>query len=121
MAVQAMKRGAVDFVEKPIDQAALTESILRALSADHDERGSDAERAGLTERLAQLTDRQRDVLKRIVSGRPNKVIAADLHLSPKTVEVHRSQLMKKLGVGSLAELVRLVLQHAPEFSEDADE
>ena len=109
IAVQAMKAGAVDFLEKPFDDTVLLDSVRRALDrassvVDHANAAKDA-----AARLAQLTDRERQVLDLIVAGKANKVIAYELTISPRTVEIHRSRVMEKMGAGNLADLVRTVL------------
>jgi two-component system, LuxR family, response regulator FixJ len=107
MAVRAMKAGAVDFVEKPFDDEALlavTEAALRTAQGSGAAGADDA-----AERIAALSPREREVLNLLVAGKPNKLIARDLGLSPRTVEVHRARLMARLGVGSLAEAVRLAV------------
>ena len=107
IAVQAMKAGAVDFLEKPFDKA----SLLRALTAGfaifdrHDAAAASAQEAAT--RIAALTPREQDVLRGLADGLPNKTIAFDLGISPRTVEVHRANLMTKLGVHSLSEALRL--------------
>jgi len=109
IAVQAMKAGAVDFLEKPFDDDVLLEGVRRALdratsAVDHANAAKDA-----AQRLALLTDRERQVLDLIVAGKANKVIAYELSISPRTVEIHRSRVMEKMGAGNLADLVRTVL------------
>lgn len=111
VAVTAMRRGAVDFVEKPFDNAALIAAVRRALGADALRRGGDDERAVMRARLATLSPREREVLEAVVAGRANKRIAAELGIAIKTVEVHRARVMDKMGAGSIAELVRFVVQH----------
>jgi FixJ family two-component response regulator len=111
LAVTAMRRGAVDFIEKPFNDEALIEAVHRALGADARQRGSDEERAEFRSRIATLSPREREVLEAVVTGKPNKLIAATLGISIKTVEVHRGRVMDKIGAGSLAALVRLVVQH----------
>jgi two-component system response regulator FixJ len=109
MAVAAMKAGATDFIEKPFEDDVLIEAIRRA-SAHADTRG--ATPAGDTEvrhRLSQLTAREREILTGIVAGLPNKTIAYDLQISPRTVEVHRASIMNKMQAKSLPELVRMTL------------
>jgi two-component system, LuxR family, response regulator FixJ len=109
LAVRAMKAGAIDFLEKPYDESVLLGSIRRALS----EAQEASERAAATqeaaERLASLTDRERQVLDLLAAGRPNKVIAYELDISPRTVEIHRARVMEKMRAKSLAELVRMVV------------
>ncbi len=113
IAVQAMKAGAVDFLEKPFEDDVLLDSVQRAL----DRVASAAGQANATQeaatRLAQLTDRERQVLDLIVAGKANKVIAYELSISPRTVEIHRSRVMEKMGAGNLADLVRTVLSIPP--------
>jgi two-component system response regulator FixJ len=107
LAVKAMKAGAVDFIEKPFEKAtllsALTEGFSRLARAGKD-RGR-AEEAAV--RLQALTPRERDVLQGLADGLPNKSIAYDLGISPRTVEIHRANLMQKLGVRSLSEALRI--------------
>jgi FixJ family two-component response regulator len=109
-AVRALKTGAVDFIQKPIfsDQL-LLDRIRQAIETDRQTRDLEAQRAEVAARVAQLTTRERQVMELVVAGKPNKLIAADLGLSPKTVEVHRANVMKKMAADSLAELVRLQL------------
>jgi two-component system response regulator FixJ len=108
LAVEAMKAGAADFIEKPFDDDALLSAIRFALAA----RTGGAAQAGrqdATDRLAGLSPRERDVLQGLVSGKINKVIAHDLGISPRTVEVYRANLMAKTGARSMSELMRLAL------------
>ncbi len=107
MAVAAMKGGAVDFLEKPFEKAVLLEAVEMAFNRIE---GSDAEQQRAKEagvRLACLTPREQDVLNGLARGLPNKTIAYDLDISPRTVEVHRANLMSKLGVRSLSDALRL--------------
>ncbi|MBD0276314.1 MAG: response regulator [Acetobacteraceae bacterium] len=108
-AVQAMKAGAVDFVEKPFDDGALLATVEAALGASRAS-GAAAEGGDAAARVAALSPREREVLDLLAAGKPNKGVARDLGLSPRTVEVHRARLMERLGVGSLAEAVRLSVQ-----------
>jgi len=108
LAVQAMKLGAVDFVEKPAPRDALVAAVSRALDQEKPADGSD-ERTAAQTRLERLTEREREVLALLVSGDANKVVAHKLGISPRTVEIHRSRLMEKTQAGSLAELVRLAI------------
>jgi two-component system response regulator FixJ len=107
-AVRAMKAGAVDFIEKPFNDDVLLSAIEGALA-----RGAGANRNREAEdaawRIAKLSRREREVLDALVSGRPNKVIAFDLGISVRTVEVHRARMMERLGVRQLAEAVRLAV------------
>lgn len=110
MAVAAMKAGATDFIEKPFEKAALLEAIDAAIAqiAAHKDAGARGREA--RERLNVLTDRERDVLNGLVDGLPNKSIAYDLGISPRTVEIHRANLMHKLNVRSLSEALRIAFQ-----------
>jgi two-component system response regulator FixJ len=112
LAVRAMKGGAVDFLEKPFEKAALLAAVSKAF-----ERLDDTDRLRLSAanaaiRLAALTGREHDVLCGLVRGHPNKTIAYDLGISPRTVEVHRSNLMGKLEVDSLSELLQIAFAAA---------
>ena len=109
LAVEAMKAGVIDFIEKPFDDQTLIGAIRTAFRRKYDEPGVNPERQAIAARLAELSPRERDVLGGVVSGKPNKVIAHDLGISPRTVEVYRANLMTKMGAGSLSELVRMVL------------
>jgi len=110
MAVRAMKHGAFDFVEKPFKGKALLTLIEKAARAGAPHPTKSAQRRAATERIATLSAREHEVLAGILSGKTNKAIAADLGLSHKTVEYHRSRMMEKLGAGSVAELVQLVIR-----------
>jgi FixJ family two-component response regulator len=102
--VKAMKAGAVDFLEKPIQRQALFDAIGRALEIDQAQRAAHAEGAALRARFDALTPRERDVFDRVVAGKLNKQIADELGISERTVKAQRAQLMDKLAVGSAAEL-----------------
>ena len=106
MAVQAMKSGAYDFLEKPAAHQLVLERIQDALAADRQRRARMAERAAFREALGQLTQREAEVLDRIVSGEPSKAIALEFGISERTVEKHRENIMRKMGARSLAQLVR---------------
>ena len=108
-AVRAMKGGAVDFISKPFDAEALAGRIREALRADAERRTTRCELAAAQARAATLTPREREVLERVAVGQANKRVAIDLGVSERTVEIHRSHLMQKMGVRHLAELVRLKL------------
>jgi FixJ family two-component response regulator len=108
-AVRALKAGAFDFIQKPFSDELLLERVRRAIERDARLRESGATRSDAQARIARLTPREREVMSLIVEGQSNKVIAATLGLSAKTVEVHRAQMMRRLAVDSVAELVRLVL------------
>jgi FixJ family two-component response regulator len=105
--IRAMKAGAVDFLEKPIDRAALFAAITSALGNGVDPPAPDEPRARLPERLDVLTAREREVLEHLVAGRLSKQIAFDLGVSLRTVKAHRAQIMEKLGVRTPAELGRV--------------
>lgn len=109
MAVEAMKNGAIDFIEKPFAEDVLLDSIGRAVGqASSQQRNGEAAEA-VRQRLALLSERERQVLDGVVAGRPNKVIALELGISPRTVEVHRAGLMGKMQAKTLPELVRMVM------------
>ncbi|HIJ62423.1 MAG TPA: response regulator transcription factor [Rhodospirillaceae bacterium] len=107
LAVQAMKAGAVDFIEKPLKTETLMATVIQALLAD--DGGQDGGVDGFRTRLAGLTEREWQVLEGVVSGQPTKVIAHELGISPRTVDVHRLHLNEKLAVTGLSNLVRLAL------------
>jgi FixJ family two-component response regulator len=104
--VRAMKAGAVDFLTKPFDAADLVAAVRAAVEKDRASREGLAERASVNLRLSTLTPRERDVLSRVVAGKLNKQIAAELGTAEKTVKVHRARMMRKMQFDSLAELVR---------------
>lgn len=107
LAVRAMKAGAVDFIEKPYDDEDLLASVRRAIdTARLVPRLPEVEAASI-ELIEGLTPRERDVLEHVIAGRPNKLIAFELGISPRTVEIHRAHLMEKMKAGSLPELVRV--------------
>jgi FixJ family two-component response regulator len=105
--VQAMKHGATDFLTKPVDDFVLLAAIKEALETDRLRRRTQVERDRIAECLARLTERERQVLAHVISGRLNKQIAADLGTVEKTIKFHRGNLMRKMGVRSVAELVKL--------------
>jgi two-component system, LuxR family, response regulator FixJ len=109
LAVEAMKNGATDFLEKPFDDELLLASVHSALNRSQENAARDAERAEVEARLATLTNREREVLEGIVAGKPNKIIAFDLAISPRTVEIYRANVMTKMDAASLSELVRMTL------------
>ncbi len=109
LAVEAMKLGAVDFLEKPFDDELLIESVRAALSRDADVAKRKAEVAEINEKLAALSKREREVLEGLVAGKPNKTIAFDLGISPRTVEIYRANLMTKMSANSLSDLVRMAM------------
>ncbi|MGD9841491.1 MAG: response regulator transcription factor [Steroidobacteraceae bacterium] len=109
MAVQAMKEGAYDFLQKPFRDQELLDRINSALMQDAENRLSILKQAELASRLALLTPREREVMDLIVDGRANKVVAIDLGISERTVEIHRSNAMEKMGARSVAHLVKMHL------------
>jgi FixJ family two-component response regulator len=113
-AVQAMKRGAVDFLEKPFNDQVLVEKVQKAIAEDAQIRQHRAEQEAVLARLALLTPREQEVMDLVIAGELNKVIARQLGISPKTVEFHRSHIMKKMKADSVAELVALVISAAKE-------
>jgi two-component system, LuxR family, response regulator FixJ len=109
LAVEAMKSGAVDFFEKPYEDELLLGSVRSALDRSQQNASRDSKRAEVEARLATLTNREREVLQGLVAGKPNKIIAFDLAISPRTVEIYRANVMTKMVAASLSELVRMAL------------
>ena len=109
MAVQAMKFGACDFIEKPFKDQMLLDAVGRALRQDLEQRGEKREREAIGERLARLTPRELEVARLVAAGLPSKTISTRLDISERTVQVHRLHLMAKLEIHSVAELARLIL------------
>jgi two-component system response regulator FixJ len=107
MAVQAMKEGAFEFIQKPFRDQDLLDRINHALKQDSDNRSNAARRSDVQHRLESLTPREKQVMNFIVDGSANKVIAIDLGLSERTVEIHRAKVMEKMGARSVAHLVKL--------------
>jgi len=108
MVVEALKKGAFDFLEKPYSDNALADRIEQALAVDAAMQAQGAQAAERSARLASLTDRERDVMTRVAAGKLNKVIADELNVSVRTVEVHRARVFAKLGVRSAAEVATLL-------------
>ena len=104
-AVRAMRNGAIDFLEKPFDDQVLLDRISDALTISAEALAAKAKQAMIERRLAELTDREREIVVLIIAGKTSKVIAAELDISVKTVENHRHNLMTKAGVGSVAQLI----------------
>lgn len=109
MAVEAMKNGAIDFIEKPFSDDVLIDSISRAASRAAERVQTEAALDAVRQRIALLSDRERQVLKGVVAGQANKTIALDLGISPRTVEVYRAGLMGKMQARNLPDLVRMVM------------
>jgi FixJ family two-component response regulator len=105
----ALKNGAFDYLEKPIEDHVLLDVLRNAMRADRERRASIDSRAATEERLARLTVREREVLALLANGHQNVDIAAQLRISPRTVEVHKAHIMEKLKSESLADLIRIVL------------
>ena len=108
MAVGALKKGAFDFVEKPFDDNQLVNRVLEAVELDNTRRATAASSDSLNERLARLTTRERQVMELILAGKFNKVVADELQISMRTVEVHRANLFEKMGVRTAVELSQLM-------------
>jgi two-component system, LuxR family, response regulator FixJ len=109
LAVEAMKSGAADFLEKPFDDDILLVAVRSALDRSEKDDRRDAERTEIIGRLAMLSNRERQVLEGLVAGNPNKTIAFDLTISPRTVEIYRANVMTKMAADSLSDLVRMAL------------
>jgi len=107
MAVDAMQKGAVDFIQKPFRDQDLLDRIREALKTDQERREEQQKHAEVAERLARLTNREREVFDLVVTGKPNKVIAYELGVSQRTVEIHRARVMEKMQARSLADLVKM--------------
>ena len=107
MAVEAMQKGAVDFIQKPFRDQDLLDRISEALKADKERREEHQKHAEVAERLERLTNREREVFDLVVTGKPNKVIAYELGVSQRTVEIHRARVMEKMQAKSLADLVKM--------------
>ncbi len=109
MAVDAMQKGAVDFITKPFRDQDLLDRINQALEQDNESRSALMEKHQIVQRLDSLTPREKEVLDLVVSGKANKVIAGELGVSQRTVEIHRARVMEKMQARSLAQLVRMVM------------
>jgi two-component system response regulator FixJ len=109
MAVEAMRHGAFEFLQKPFRDQELLDRIQQALARDQESRQGLKEHERIRVQLASLTPREREVLDLVATGKANKVVAQDLGVSQRTVEIHRARVMKKMGAKSLAQLVRMVL------------
>src|SRR2546422_11222936 len=111
-AVSALKGGAVDFIQKPFSHPEVLSIIEKAFQRDAENREKRVRQLHIAGRLAMLTEREREVLQRVIEGKPNKIIAADLDISMKTVEFHRAKMMEKMGVTSVAEFVQIAMQQS---------
>jgi two-component system response regulator FixJ len=109
MAVEAMQHGAFDFLQKPFRDQDLLDRVQKALEKDRLNRVQLREKTRIQERRESLTPREREILELMTRGKPNKVMAADLGVSQRTVEIHRARVMEKMGASSLAQLVRMVM------------
>jgi FixJ family two-component response regulator len=103
--VRAIRDGAVDFLTKPVEPHALLDAVSRAVAKDAADRAEQTRRHALVARYERLTDREREVLKHLISGQTNKDVAADLHITARTVKLHRARIVRKLEIFSLAQLV----------------
>ncbi|WP_096701528.1 response regulator [Magnetospirillum sp. 15-1] len=110
MAVSALKKGARDFVEKPFNDNELVDKVIEALAWEAERVASDADAASLAQRLENLTLRERQVMEKVLAGKLNKIIADDLGITMRTVEVHRAHLFEKMGVKTAVELAQLLSQ-----------
>jgi FixJ family two-component response regulator len=110
MAVEAIQHGAFDFLQKPFRDQDLIDRVQRALASDADHRQLLQQRETLRQRYDSLTPREQEVLQLVTQGKANKVMAGDLGVSQRTVEIHRARVMEKMGAQSLAQLVRMVLE-----------
>lgn len=109
MAVEAMRSGVVDFIEKPFSEVRILDALKRALGAMTEASAASGDKAEILQRLETLSERERQVLDGVVAGHPNKVIARELGISPRTVEIYRAKLMTKMQADNLAALVRMTL------------
>ena len=113
MAVEAMQHGAFDFLQKPFRDQELLDRVNRALARDAEKRTQLRHKDIILERLTTLSPREREVLDLVTRGKPNKIVAADLGVSQRTVEIHRARVMEKMDATSLAELVRMMIEIRP--------
>ncbi|HTY04556.1 MAG TPA: response regulator [Rhodocyclaceae bacterium] len=114
LAVQALKKGAFNFIEKPCNDNDLADQVITALELDREWRRQAASTASIDARLRSLTSREREIMGRILAGQYNKVIAAELNIAMRTVEVHRARIFEKMAVKSAVELAKLVTGNQPE-------
>jgi two-component system, LuxR family, response regulator FixJ len=113
MAVEAMRAGAIDFLQKPFNDDELIRRVQKALEEDAAQRAVLKQREEIERRWSELTEREREIAQRIAEGQANKVMASELSISERTVELHRAHVMQKMGVRSLAQLVRMLLSLGP--------
>tara|TARA_R110000787_G_scaffold220068_1_gene328806 strand:+ start:33029 stop:33682 length:654 start_codon:yes stop_codon:yes gene_type:complete len=113
-AVQAMKSGALEFLQKPFGGQTLLDAVYRAMELNEQRYQADVHNQIIRDRIASLTKRELEIMRRMVTGDMSKTIASDLHISPRTVEIHRSKVMGKMQAQTLAQLVQMVLQVDPE-------
>jgi two-component system response regulator DctR len=111
LAVKALKRGAFDFIEKPFNDNELADRVIEALAFEESRRWQDADRAQVAERLTTLSAREREVMAAILAGKLNKVIADELQIAMRTVEVHRARIFEKMGVRSAVDLAQCLSAH----------
>lgn len=109
MAVEAMRAGALDFIEKPFEDEILLDAVARAVAALENRPRAEENGEAIRRRIAELSDREKQVMTGVVAGLANKTIAYDLNISPRTVEVHRANVMAKMDAKNLPELVRMVM------------
>jgi two-component system response regulator FixJ len=117
LAVEAMKAGAIDFIEKPFEDTVIIEAIERAAGQFREKPADLDDLSEVRSRLKSLSDRERQVLAAVVAGQPNKSIAYDLDISPRTVEVHRANVMAKMKARSLPQLVRMAIAAGPHLGD----
>jgi RNA polymerase sigma factor (sigma-70 family) len=113
MAVRAMRAGALDFVEKPFNDQTLLDRVHEGVARSMQSHDADGERAQVQSRYNSLSEREREILKHVVDGRPNKLIADELGLSTRTVESHRAHIIEKMQASSLSHLVRMAVMVLP--------
>ncbi|MCX5495319.1 response regulator FixJ [Kaistia dalseonensis] len=118
LAVTAMKGGAIDFLEKPFSDDAILAAVGAALNTNHHDARKEAERSSILERLATLSQRERQVLEGLVAGHANKRMAYDLDISPRTIEIYRAHVMSKMRASSLSDLVRMALAAGINIAQD---
>jgi two-component system response regulator FixJ len=111
MAIRAMKAGAIEFLTKPFNDQILLDTIQRGIKKDIEQHKNQDSRGKIASRIERLTPREREVMKLVVAGKLNKVIAGELNISAKTVELHRAKIMEKMEAKSLAELVKLFMSY----------